>query len=107
MKQDDLGGIELAAMAGDRYLAQTHEVLNQPAALVDYNLYTTDRALQEAVGIQGGQAAEAVLPAFGARLGSADFIALGEQANRYPPELDTHDRFGHRIDLVRFHPAWR
>jgi putative acyl-CoA dehydrogenase len=106
MKQDDRAGIGLAAMAGDRYLAQTHEVLNQPAALVDYNLYTTDRALQEAVGIQGGQAAEAALPAFGARLGSADFLALGEQANRYPPELDTHDRFGHRIDLVRFHPAY-
>ncbi len=106
MKQDDRAGIELAGMAGDRYLAQTHEVLNQPAALVDYNLYTTDRALQDAVAIQGGQAAEAALPAFGARLGSADFLALGEQANRYPPELDTHDRFGHRIDLVRFHPAY-
>ena len=106
MKQDDRAGIELAAMAGDRYLAQTHEVLNQPAALVDYNLYTTDRALQDAVATQGGQAAEAALPDFGARLGSADFLALGEQANRYPPELDTHDRFGHRIDLVRFHPAY-
>ena len=67
MKQDDFAGIGLAAMVGDRYLAQTHEVLNQPAALVDYNLYTTDRALQEAVGIQGGQAAEAALPAFGVR----------------------------------------
>jgi putative acyl-CoA dehydrogenase len=106
MKQDDRAEIALAATAGDRYLAQTHEVLNQPAALVDYNLYTTDRALQDAVAIQGGQAAEAALPAFGARLGSADFLALGEQANRYPPELDTHDRFGHRIDLVRFHPAY-
>ena len=98
MKQDDLAGMELPAMDGDRYLAQTHEVLNQPAALIDYNLYTTDRALQEAVGTQGGQAAEAALLAFGTRLGSADFLALGEQANRYPPELDTHDRFGHRID---------
>ncbi len=106
MKQDDPAGIELAAMADDRYLAQTHEVLNQPAALVDYNLYASDRALREAVGDQGGQAAEAALLAFGARLGSGDFLALGEQANRYPPELDTHDRFGHRIDLVRFHPAY-
>jgi len=54
MKQDDRAEIALAATAGDRYLAQTHEVLNQPAALVDYNLYTTDRALQDAVAIQGG-----------------------------------------------------
>jgi len=106
MKQGDLAGIELAASGGDRYLAHTHEVINQPAALVDYNLYSTDLALREAVGVQGGEAAEASLLAFGARLGSAEFIALGEQANRYPPELDTHDRFGRRIDLVRFHPAY-
>lgn len=23
-----------------------------------------------------------------------------------PPRLRTHDRFGHRIDEVEFHPAW-
>ena len=37
-------------------------------------------------------------------------IALGEVAdsvyNIGSPELDTHDRFGHRVDLVRFHPAY-
>ena len=74
MKQGDLAGIELAASGGDRYLAHTHEVINQPAALVDYNLYSTDLALREAVGVQGGEAAEASLLAFGARLGSAEFI---------------------------------
>ena len=66
MKQGDLAGIELAASGGDRYLAQTHEVINQPAALVDYNLYSTDLALREAVDVQGGEAAEASLLAFGA-----------------------------------------
>jgi len=106
MKRDKPAGIELAGMGGDRYLANTHEVINQPAALVDYNLYSTDLALRDAVAAQVGEATEAALLAFGARLGSAEFIALGEQANRYPPELDTHDRFGHRIDLVRFHPAY-
>ena len=33
-------------------------------------------------------------------------MRLGELANRYPPVLHTHDRFGHRIDEVEFHPAW-
>src|SRR5690606_20911656 len=26
--------------------------------------------------------------------------------NRFQPELDTHDRFGNRVDLVKFHPAY-
>ena len=30
----------------------------------------------------------------------------GRDANRYPPELHTHDRLGNRIDQVEFHPAW-
>ncbi len=28
------------------------------------------------------------------------------QANRFGPALRTHDRCGHRIDEVEFHPAW-
>jgi len=28
------------------------------------------------------------------------------QANRYAPELRTHDRFGNRIDAVEYHPAY-
>ena len=31
---------------------------------------------------------------------------MGRAGNRYPPELRTHDRYGHRIDEVEFHPAW-
>ena len=27
-------------------------------------------------------------------------------ANENPPKLRTHDRYGHRIDEVEFHPAW-
>ena len=33
-------------------------------------------------------------------------IELGFLANRNPPLLHTHDRYGHRIDEVEFHPAW-
>jgi len=31
---------------------------------------------------------------------------LVAQANRFAPELRTHDRFGNRIDLVEYHPAY-
>jgi putative acyl-CoA dehydrogenase len=86
--------------------AVTHEVLNQPTALANYNLFDSDLALCEAVRREGAAWAEDSLRAFGARAGSADYLELGELANRYPPEFDTHDRFGHRVDLVRFHPSY-
>jgi putative acyl-CoA dehydrogenase len=86
--------------------AVTHQVINQPEALVDYNLFAADVALREGVSREGAGWAEESLRSFGARAGTAEYMELGELANRYPPELDTHDRFGHRVDLVRFHPSY-
>ncbi len=88
------------------YLAETHEVINVAHDLVDYNLYAQDAALQEAVRREGADWADADLSAFGAKIGAAEYLDLGVVANRVPPELDTHDRFGNRVDLVRFHPAY-
>jgi putative acyl-CoA dehydrogenase len=84
----------------------THEVLNQPPPLEDYSLFASDTALREGVAREGGKGFDAALETFGALAGRADTFALGRQANRFPPELRTHDRFGHRIDEVEFHPAW-
>jgi putative acyl-CoA dehydrogenase len=84
----------------------THEVTNQPPPLEDANLFTGDRALADAVRRAGGQQHEARLTALGARCGSAEVIDWGVQANRVPPVLDTHDRYGRRIDEVTFHPAY-
>jgi putative acyl-CoA dehydrogenase len=84
----------------------THEVLNQPPPLVDYNLFDRDKALVEAVRREGGGWGEETLRAFGKLLGTAELQAWGFQANVYPPVLRTHDRYGHRIDEVEFHPAW-
>jgi putative acyl-CoA dehydrogenase len=86
--------------------AETHEVTNVSRDLVDYNLYLEDRALREAVAREGAAWADGELAAFGAMAGSAAHLELGVLANRVPPELDTHDRFGNRVDLVRFHPAY-
>jgi putative acyl-CoA dehydrogenase len=90
----------------DPYGAVTHEVINQPYELTDYNLYDSDAALKEAVTREGAARTANALGAFGARAGSAEYLEQGVLANRYPPELDTHDRYGRRVDLVRFHPAY-
>jgi putative acyl-CoA dehydrogenase len=95
-----------ASAPSQTYLAVTHEVVNQPTELADYNLYATDRALREAVAREGAGAFEAGLLEFGQRVGAAEYLALGHLANRYPPEFEPTDRFGRRTDLVRFHPAY-
>ena len=41
-----------------------------------------------------------------ARSGAASRMRWGVEANEHPPVLHTHDRFGHRLDEVEFHPAW-
>jgi putative acyl-CoA dehydrogenase len=84
----------------------THEVTNQPPPLEGVNWFEQDHALLEALEREGGAWGKERLSRFGAWLGQASTIRLGEQANRHPPQLRSHDRFGHRIDEVDFHPAW-
>ena len=82
------------------------EVRNQPPPLVDYNLFTSDRALREAVSREGGGWACAHLEGLGRRLGTAEVMEWAAQANENPPVLHTYDRYGRRRDEVQFHPAW-
>ena len=88
------------------FLAETHEVVNAGHELLDYDMYRQDSALVEAVQREGAGWADAMLGEFGRLAGSAAYLELGVQANQNPPVLDTHDRFGRRIDLVRYHPAY-
>ena len=81
-------------------------VPNQPPPLENYNLFESDLALQEAVRRYDGRWIEAEAHSFGERLGRSETLQLGVQANRFPPELRTHDRFGNRIDEVSYHPAY-
>ncbi len=90
----------------DTLQASTHRVENQPPALENYNSYAADRALQEGVKRESGSEDDAPLKTFGQWAGSSEAIALGFDANRYPPQLMTHDRQGHRVDWVEFHPAY-
>jgi putative acyl-CoA dehydrogenase len=88
---------------------KTHEVANQPPPLVDIDLWNGDPTLRAAALREGGagvSAADAALSAFGTRLGSATTQLQAAQANENPPKLRTHDRFGHRIDEVEYHPSY-
>ncbi len=88
------------------YLAETHQVENLSNDLVDFNMYDQDTALSEAVQREGAAWAHSELGTFGQLTGSADYLEQGRLANKFIPELDSHDRFGNRIDLVSFHPAY-
>lgn len=90
----------------ERAMAHTHDVENQPPPLSGHNLFTGDQALRQWVAHYGLSKDDAALSAHGAWAGRADVIELGFQANAQKPELMTHDRYGHRIDAVNFHPAY-
>ncbi|HTA40521.1 MAG TPA: hypothetical protein VK760_15655, partial [Candidatus Acidoferrales bacterium] len=84
----------------------THTVSNQPPPLEGHNLFTGDKALAEAIAREAPGARLDELHELGSLAGRPEIIALGFEANRNEPQLLTHDRFGNRIDEVRFHPAW-
>ena len=87
-------------------ILDTHEVTNQPPPFEDVDLFATDRALVDAVGRAGGVEHGARLSAFGSRAGSAAVGEWAREANRAPPLLESFDRYGRRIDEVRFHPFY-
>ncbi|KAB2854284.1 MAG: DNA alkylation response protein, partial [Sphingopyxis terrae] len=84
----------------------THDVFNQAPPFENRNLFTGARALVDAVNSAGAGEHGARLAALGQRCGSAEVIEWGVEANRQPPVLETYDRYGHRVDEVRFHPAY-
>ncbi|GAA4763542.1 acyl-CoA dehydrogenase family protein [Stakelama sediminis] len=85
---------------------ETHEVTNQPPPLVNRNFYHDDVALREGVLRGAGQWLDERMTALGAAVGSDAVLDLGVEANRNPPVLEQFDRYGRRIDAVRFHPAY-
>ncbi|WP_426414634.1 acyl-CoA dehydrogenase family protein [Aestuariirhabdus sp. LZHN29] len=93
-------------MTRSNYLAETHEVSNTPPPLHNYNLYQQDTALKEAVAREGAHWAHHQLLCYGEQTGSEEMIEWGHLANRHKPEFNTHDRYGHRIDQVDFHPSY-
>jgi putative acyl-CoA dehydrogenase len=85
--------------------AETHEVTNQPPSLDGINLYRIDLPLQEWSQRFGAGWAQDRIDAYGA-LAGGPLMEAGFLANQNKPVFASHDRYGHRIDLVEFHPAY-
>ncbi|MFJ4471839.1 acyl-CoA dehydrogenase family protein [Streptomyces sp. NPDC089424] len=88
----------------------THIVTNQAPPLVGHDVFSADRALLAAIERHVApdllDTALDELSAFGRTCGSAQVQEWGVLANQHPPALRTHDRYGHRVDEVEFHPSW-
>ncbi|MDE1462229.1 acyl-CoA dehydrogenase family protein [Spartinivicinus poritis] len=85
--------------------AETHQVFNQPTPLENYNVFSSDLTLQHWMqGFAGGWGHSRCV-AYGKAVGH-ELLQAGFLANKYKPEFNSHDRFGHRIDQVDYHPAY-
>ncbi|WP_431678353.1 acyl-CoA dehydrogenase family protein [Kitasatospora sp. KL5] len=83
----------------------THEVTNQVPDPYGHDV-AADPALLDGLQRAGAGWAEDELHELGRLAGSEQADTWGRLANENPPVLRTHDRYGHRIDEVEFHPYW-
>ncbi len=79
---------------------------NQPPALTGYNAWQQNALLRHAVEREGGGWIGQRASKLGALVGSEPVQALADQANRMVPRLRTHDRFGERVDVIDYDPAY-
>jgi len=84
----------------------THEVVNQAVPVPDHDAWSIDAAATEAVARYGAEAVSDRLQSLGRIVGSRHGEELADLANRHTPELVAYDRYGHRVDQVRFHPSY-
>jgi putative acyl-CoA dehydrogenase len=84
----------------------THRVANQVPPLDGFDPLACDPALADAVEREGAAGALPHLRKLAAIVGSAEAREHARLADSHPPVLRTHDRYGHRIDEVEYHPSW-
>jgi|HubBroStandDraft_4_1064222.scaffolds.fasta_scaffold60621_1 putative acyl-CoA dehydrogenase len=87
---------------------RTHEVFNQVPPLDGRNVFADNTPLVEATEREGAAWALERAGELGELIGEVGGPQdlWGRLANENKPVLRTHDRYGHRIDEVEFHPAW-
>ncbi|OKJ10298.1 isovaleryl-CoA dehydrogenase [Kitasatospora sp. CB01950] len=86
-------------------MASTHEVTNQVPDPFGHDV-AEDPTLLAALERAGAGWAAEELHALGRLAGTEQAADWARLANDNPPVLRTHDRYGHRIDEVEFHPYW-
>src|SRR5271165_6586180 len=85
---------------------RTHTVFNQVPPLEGVDVFASNRPLVEAAEREGAGWVLERASALGQLIGGEPQQLWGRLANENRPQLRTHDRYGHRIDEVEFHPAW-
>ncbi len=83
----------------------THDVVNQVPPLDGHDV-AADPALLDGLERAGAGWAAAEVHELGRLAGSELAQDWGRLVNEHEPVLRTHDRYGHRIDEVEFHPHW-
>ncbi|RHW25768.1 DNA alkylation response protein [Nocardioides immobilis] len=86
-------------------MTSTHEVFNQVPPLTGHNT-AHDPALREGLEREGAGWALPEVDELGQLAGTAEAQGWGRLAERVPPRLHTHDRYGHRVDEVEYVPAY-
>ncbi|MEJ7930037.1 isovaleryl-CoA dehydrogenase [Ramlibacter sp. AN1015] len=84
----------------------THDVFNQPETLRDWDLFSGNRGMRDALRLLAPALDTTGLELLGRELGSAQMQEHARLANAYGPQLRTHDRHGRRVDEVEFHPSY-
>ncbi|HXZ47548.1 MAG TPA: acyl-CoA dehydrogenase family protein [Usitatibacter sp.] len=84
----------------------THEVTNQPPPLEGYDAWSRDPWLREAARRAGARGIDERARDLGRFVGSPEAQEHARLANAHVPQLRTHDRRGHRIDAVEYHPSY-
>jgi putative acyl-CoA dehydrogenase len=93
-------------MLSTETLDPARAVLNQAPPLHPVNLFDIDRALAEGLAREGGGWGLDRVREAGATAGSVAALEHGRRAERNLPVLQTHDRYGQRIDAVELDPSW-
>ncbi|HEY5194017.1 MAG TPA: acyl-CoA dehydrogenase family protein [Solirubrobacteraceae bacterium] len=92
------------ARGGEQW--QTHTVANQVPPLEGVDVFSSNTPLVEATKREGASWALPRAARLGTFVGGEPQQLWGRLANENKPVLRSHDRYGHRIDEVEFHPAW-
>ena len=85
---------------------ETHEVANQSPPLEGYDAYDADPWLRAAVARAQVSWVEGAAHSLGVYVGSGEAQHHAALANRFTPELRSHDRTGERLDAVEYHPSY-
>jgi putative acyl-CoA dehydrogenase len=87
----------------------THNVLNQSGPLVDFNLASSDPALNRALEVFGSKddlSALSMLTETGKLLGGKYLMEQADLAEKNKPTLRQFDSYGRRIDVIDYHPSY-